>query len=131
DYVKTQSLLRLKSVLVDDGLTTIFPCPGDYPCPLLGTEDWCHVCFEVERGEFLTDCDRILGLNHHRIKYSILVFTTQVRNIPSEGRIIRIVQRKSRRYASVCFSGRIITAKVSKKASHYDLISIASHNSTL
>ncbi|MCS6962339.1 MAG: small ribosomal subunit Rsm22 family protein, partial [Deltaproteobacteria bacterium] len=44
DYVKTQSLLRLKSVLVDDGLTTIFPCPGDYPCPLLGTEDWCHVC---------------------------------------------------------------------------------------
>ncbi len=74
----TRRLMRLRDTLLHSfkGLTPLFPCCREDACPMLANSetDWCHGTIHWERPALISQLDKLLSFNKHRIKYSGFVF---------------------------------------------------------
>ncbi|MCS6894438.1 MAG: small ribosomal subunit Rsm22 family protein [Deltaproteobacteria bacterium] len=126
DRRSAHELISLKQTLVELSLKTIFPCSGDFPCPLSNTENWCHCFFEIERGDLLLNLDRMVGLNHHRIKFSLLVVSNTLGPF-NEATVVQWSKSKTGKFVDVCYHGEIRRFASIKKKRIYENWSFELH----
>lgn len=72
--IPARRLLTLRDRLCAAGWRTLFPCPGDYPCPALGrTRDWCHHRLEWTAPDLVKAVDRLTGMHKYLLNFTGLV----------------------------------------------------------
>lgn len=119
DFNSTHNLLKIKKFIVNQGLDCIFPCVSNDNCPLIGSNNWCHTYVDIERGELLLILDKLTGLNHHRAKFSILIFKNTEITLP-DGRVINVRKRGSRRMVDVCFGSHTKVLTINQKTISFE-----------
>lgn len=119
DRLNSQRLVTLKPFLKSLGFKTFFPCPSDSECPLSKGKDWCHGVVQVDRGRLLLTLDKFLGLNHHRLAYSILVcqLTPPTTSLPT---VLRTRKVKRAIVAEVCLGERVVSVRVTQDRKPFD-----------
>ncbi len=119
DKISAHRLASTKQMFVNLGLHCIFPCVNNAKCPLVNSNNWCHAQIEIERGDLLLEIDRAAGLNHHRVKYSILIFSKIQRDLPT-ARVINLISKGGKQLIQICRGDHIQTLSLSKKLNVFD-----------
>jgi len=73
----TRELMRLRDLVVAEGVHVVSPCLGGSSCPMLvaNKRDWCHMYLEWERPEIIEEVDRLIGNKKDYIKFSYLILS--------------------------------------------------------
>lgn len=69
-----------------EGFALLAPCPHTLTCPLspgLGRKDWCWFRTPMARPRWLTQLDKVTGLDHRELTYSFLVLQKKQQHIRS------------------------------------------------
>lgn len=76
----TRRLMRVRDLVRGKGLSIIFPCTRQDPCPMLraSESDWCHGTLLGTAGSLRGSAlvplvDELTGFNKHRLKYSVVI----------------------------------------------------------
>ncbi len=84
-------LMKLRDSLVNEGAARVTaPCLHQKQCPMLAANerDWCHFYIDWEPPEFLTELDRLSGMDHTHLKMSYMI----LRKVKVEnGKLWRVV----------------------------------------
>lgn len=125
DRLNSQRLVALKPFLKNLGFRYFFPCPSDSDCPLARGKDWCHGVIQVDRGQLLSKLDKFLGLNHHRLPYSILVCHSipHAENLPT---VLRTRKLNRGIIADICVGERVMSVRVDQERIPFDRLPVTS-----
>lgn len=119
---KTRKGMETRDFLVAaGGLTPIFPCTRNGPCPMLrqSNDDWCHGSISWEQSRLTRQIDDLTGFNKHRIKYSAFIF--QKNGSLKEGYRVVSLPRKDKSGTTIFLCGESYygPVKFSKKSPRY------------
>ncbi|MCD4655444.1 small ribosomal subunit Rsm22 family protein, partial [bacterium] len=69
-----RKLLEVRDRLCKFGWKPIYPCPGNYMCPVLERRrDWCHHRLKWEPPELVKMIDGLTGMNKHLLNFTPLI----------------------------------------------------------
>src|SRR5690606_20916328 len=44
-------MLKIRQYLLENGYTTLYPCPNQEACPMQGSDDWCHQFIQIKQDD--------------------------------------------------------------------------------
>ncbi len=109
-----ETILTVRSALVEWGGTLVAPCPQEGRCPMEGTKDWCHFSCRIARSSTHRQA-KGAALGHEDEKYSYVI-ATRGEGLPVTERVVRHPLRKSGHvHLELCTPDGIHKTVISKK----------------
>jgi ribosomal protein RSM22 (predicted rRNA methylase) len=84
-------MLEIREFLIKQGYNVLFPCPQPVPCPMAGTQDWCHQFVYVKQSAEIERLSQMAKKDRRLLPLTVQAFTRSDLKASAAERVVRVM----------------------------------------
>ncbi|MCH2174717.1 MAG: small ribosomal subunit Rsm22 family protein [Lentisphaeria bacterium] len=109
--------LPIRNQLLQKGWQIQFPCPQSQECPMLNSDNWCHMSINRFQHKLMQQMAGITGRRNHKHYFSAFHFSKNVKQSQSNWRMLSNIRRiKRSRVAWLCNGEKLKETVLNRRA---------------
>lgn len=83
-------MLKIRDYLIAQNFNVLYPCPKPLPCPMRGSEDWCHQFIQVKQSDEIERISQMAKLDRKLLPLTVQAFSRTFKTETPAERLVRV-----------------------------------------
>jgi hypothetical protein len=109
-------MLKIRQYLLENGYSTLYPCPNQEACPMKGSEDWCHQFIQIKQDDEIERISQMARKDRKLLPLTVHAYSRTFKTQNPSERLVRVLPETKFSFEwEVCHENKLEHYQVMKR----------------